>query len=134
MPTAARRTIIGLLLLVAALSVFGLTRLESGKDTADESVIIESINPANNDKTLQQGQITVDLLTGWDASFSVDERPIPDDQIVKVREQGTFMFQPGTGKALEYFPAGQNCVTMTYWQIATGPDQSYTKRWCFTAV
>ena len=132
-PTAVRRSIIALLLCVAALSVYGLTRLDSGTPKADEN-IIESINPGDNDKTLQQGQLTVDLLTGWDASLSIDQKHIPDDQLVKVREQGKFTFQPGRGKELEYFPAGQNCVILTYWQIATGPSQSFTKTWCFTAT
>ena len=67
------------------------------------------------------------------ASVTIDQREIPDNQVVKVPEQGQLTFQPGKDKALEYFPAGQNCVIFTYWQVATGPESSFTKNWCFTA-
>lgn len=133
MPTWVRRLIIALLLGVAALAAVGLTRLSSG-DSQPVSSIIESITPGNGDSALQQGQLTVDLLTGWDGSLTIDGKAIPDSQVTKVREQGKLTFQPGAGKVLEYFPAGQNCVTLKYWQLATGPEQSFTKAWCFTAV
>ena len=133
MPTAVRRLIIAMLLLIVAGSIFGLTRL-SGGSSQPVSAVIESINPANGDSTLQQGQITVDLLTGWDGKFTIDQREIPDNEVIKIREQGKLIFQPGKGKTLEYFPAGQNCVTLTYWQVATGPETSFTKPWCFTSV
>jgi hypothetical protein len=133
MPTAVRRSLIAALLVIVALSLFGLTRLNSS-GTKTLPNIIESINPADGDKTLQQGQIAVDLLSGWDGRLSIDQRDIPDSEVTKVPQQGTLSFQPGPGKALEYFPAGQNCVVLTYWQLATGPDQSFTKNWCFTAV
>ena len=133
MPTAVRRSIIAGLLLIVASSVFGLTRLSSGPSQPVNS-IIESISPDNGQSTLQQGQLTVDLLSGWDGRLTIDQREIPDDQVTKIREQGLLKFQPGKGKALEYFPAGQNCVTLTYWQLATGPEQSFAKQWCFTAL
>jgi len=134
MPTAVRRSIIALLLLVAALAAFGLTRL-SGTPSPPIDTIIESREPEEGDKVLQQSQITIDLLSGWDGKLTIDGIAIPDDQVVKVREQGIIRFQPARGKALEYFPAGQNCITFTYWQLATGPEQSFTaKPWCFTAV
>lgn len=133
MPVAVRRLIIALLLVVVAVAIVGLVRLPSSTPKASND-IIESLTPAENDKTLQQGQVIADLLTGWDAKFTIDGKPIPDEQVAKVPQQGKFTFQPGPGKALEYFPAGQNCATLTYWQIATGPEQSFTKQWCFTAV
>ena len=132
MPTAVRRSIIAVLLLIVAGSVYGITQLKSGPNVAS-SQIIESVSPDNGEKTLQQGQITIDLLSGWDAKLSIDQKAIPDDQLIKVKEQGLIKFQPGTGKALEYFPAGQNCAELTYWQTVA-PDQTFTKQWCFTSV
>ena len=98
MPTAVRRSIIGVLLLVVAGSVFGLTRLSSGPSQPVDT-IIESISPDNGQSTLQQGQVSVDLLSGWDGRLTIDQKQIPDDQVVKVREQGTLKFQPGPRKA-----------------------------------
>ena len=132
MPTAVRRSIIAVLLLIVVGSIYGLTQLKSGPNVAS-SQIIESVSPDNGEKTLQQGQITIDLLSGWDAKLSIDQKAIPDDQLIKVKEQGLIKFQPGTGKALEYFPAGQNCAELTYWQTIA-PDQTFTKQWCFTSV
>ena len=133
MPTAVRRSIIAALLVVVAGSVFGLTRLSSGQSKPVDA-IIESINPDNGQSGLQQGQLSIDLLSGWDGRLTIDQKQIPDDQVTKIREQGMIKFQPGKGKALEYFPAGQNCVILTYWQLATGPEQSFQKQWCFTAL
>jgi len=133
MPTAVRRGIIAVLLVIAASAAFGLSRLSSGPPMPVDS-IVESVTPGNGESTLQQGQITVDLLAGWDGKLMIDQREIPEDQLTKIREQGLIKFQPGPGKALEYFPAGQNCVTLTFWQIATGPEQSFQKPWCFTAL
>jgi len=132
MPTSIK-IVIGVLLL----GIVGFSVLYFVKSPGDSSKplagVIESINPQDGDKTLQNGQITVDLLTGWTGRFTIDQKEIPDNQVVKVPEQGLLTFQPGKGKALEYFPAGQNCVIFTYWQVATGPDSSFTKNWCFTA-
>ena len=134
MPVAVRRLIIALLLLVAGSAVFGLTQLSS-EPSQPLDTIIESRQPNDGEKILQQSQITIDLLSGWDGKLTIDGIAIPDDQLIKVREQGIIRFQPAKGKALEYFPAGQNCVSFTYWQLATGPDQSFTaKPWCFTSV
>ena len=137
MPKAVRRTIIAVLLAVAALAAFGLTRLGTDGSQPDES-ILRSFSPAANDKIPQQGQIKVDLMTGWDGTLTVDQREIPKDQLIRNTDERlasyqSLIFQPGTGKALEYFPAGQNCATVTYWQVATGPSQSFTKTWCFTS-
>jgi hypothetical protein len=134
MPVAVRRLIIVLLLVVAGSAAFGLTRLSSEPSQPLDS-IIESRQPNDGEKILQQSQITIDLLSGWDGKLTIDGIAIPDDQLIKVREQGIIRFQPAKGKALEYFPAGQNCISFTYWQLATGPDQSFTaKPWCFTSV
>ena len=133
MPTAVRRSIIAVLLLVVAASVYGLTRLDSSESNAT-TAIVQSVSPANNDKILQQSPIDIDLETGWDARLTIDQRAIPPEQLERVEAQGKFTFQPGPGKAFETFPAGQNCATLTYWQIRTGPGQSFDYQWCFTVL
>jgi hypothetical protein len=137
MPTAVRRSIIAVLLLIAAGAAVAVTRLpQSTEQPVDEVVPI--VTPGPNDKIPQQSQIKIDLLAGWAAKLTVDQREIPDDQLNRsgdptVRSRQQLLFQPGPGKALESFPAGQNCASLSYWQIASGPGQSFTKAWCFTA-
>ena len=137
MPTAVRRSIIALLLVIAAGATFMLTRLPQGGEQPSTD-IVRSISPGNNEKIPQQGQIKIELLSGWAGRLQVDQRTIPDNQLNRsedptVASLQQLIFQPGPGKALEYFPAGQNCATLTYWQLRTGPGQSFTKDWCFTS-
>lgn len=132
MPTSIKVLIGAILAALVGVSVLYFVKAP-GSSNEPVSAIIESISPGNGDKTLQNGQLSIDLLTGWDASLVIDGKPIPDDQLKKVPPQGTIVFQPGPDKVLESFPAGQNCVVMTYWQLATGPDTSFSKSWCFTS-
>jgi hypothetical protein len=137
MPTAVRRSIIAVLLVIAGSAVFGLTRLPQGT-TEPASDIVRSISPGANEKIPQQGQIKIELMAGWAGRLQVDQRDIPENQINRsadptLASHQQLLFQPGPNKALEYFPAGQNCATLTYWQIRTGPDQSFTRTWCFTS-
>jgi hypothetical protein len=137
MPTAVRRSIIAVLLVIAAGSAVLLTRLPSGTNQPT-SDIVSSISPGPNEKIPQQGQIVIQLMAGWAGRLQVDQRTIPDSQLNRsedptVASHQQLIFQPGPGKALEYFPAGQNCATLTYWQLRTGPEQSFTKDWCFTS-
>jgi hypothetical protein len=137
MPTAVRRSIIAALLLIAGAAAFMITRLPQGRDQPS-SGIVRAISPGENEKIPQQGQIKIDLMAGWAGRLQVDQRTIPDNQLNRsedptVASHQQLLFQPGPGKALEYFPAGQNCATLTYWQLRTGPAQSFTKDWCFTS-
>ena len=105
---------------------------KEGSPTADSS-IIESVSPDKGSSALQQSAVTIDLLSGWDASLVIDGRAIPDDQLDKVTAQGTVTFQPGPGKEFEFLQAGQNCVVATYWPLSS-PEQKFTTNWCFTAT
>jgi len=123
----------GLLLIVLATVVVSI-QLDMGSGSSPESLVIERLLPGESDKTLQQGEVGIDLLSGWTADLRINEVPIPDDELDRVTELGLITFRPGPGKAVEYLLAGQNCATATYWQIATGPEQSFTRTWCFSAV
>jgi hypothetical protein len=137
MPTAVRRTIIAVLLVVAAGSAVMVARLPAGT-VEPASDVVRSITPGPNEQIPQQGQIKIELLAGWAGRLTVDQIPIPESQINRAEDpmlasHQHLLFQPGPGKALEHFPAGQNCATLTYWPLRTGPDQSFTRTWCFTA-
>ena len=133
MPTAVRRSIIAALLLVVVLAVYGLTRLDSGTSDATTAVI-QSLTPDNNDKIRQQATIEIDLESGWTGDLTIAERKIPPEQLDRVEPQGKLSFTPGPGKAFEFFPAGQNCASLDYWEVRTGPTQTFNRRWCFTVL
>jgi hypothetical protein len=137
MSPLARRILIAALLLVAFGAAVQVARLPQSADQPS-SEIVKSITPGPNEKIVQQGQIRIQLLSGWAGQLTIDQRPIPDPQINRNQDptlatHQQLLFQPGPGKALEYFPPGQNCASLTYWQLKTGPSQSFVKNWCFTA-
>jgi hypothetical protein len=134
MPTAVRRLIIAVLLLIAGSAAFGLTRLNSSPSPPVDS-IIESRNPQDGEKILQQAQITIDLLSGWDGKLTIDGIAIPRSQLRLVPQQNQVFFTPGEGKAIEELEAGDTCVTATIWKSSEGPGKdSQPVQWCFTVT
>lgn len=122
-----------LLALVAVVVVF-LVVGDDGNGGTPQDQVIEALIPGEQEATLQQGEVGIDLLAGWDASLVVDGVDIPDDQLDKLTDLGIVTYTPGQGKAVEFWRAGQSCVTATYWQLATGPETSFEIAWCFTAL
>ena len=133
-PKAIKYGVIPALLCVVAVAIVFLATSDEGGGGSPEAQVIESLIPGDGEATLQQGEVGIDLLTGWDASLTVDGVALPDDQLDKLLDLGLITFTPGEGKAVEFWRAGQSCVTATYWQRATGPEQSFTRSWCFTAL
>lgn len=138
-PTAAKMTTaqklllcIPLLVALGAGAVLWLNNSQSSGN-ADEDKIIEEISPLANSSVLQQSPVSIDLQSGWDASLSINGKPIPDDQLTKVPAQGKVTFQPGPGKEYEFLQAAQNCVVATYWPLSN-PEQKFHKNWCFKAT
>lgn len=126
--------VIPLLLVVATVAVASLIVRDGGSGGSPEDQVIEALIPGELDSVLRQDEVGIDLINGWDASLSINQTPIPDDELVKVTDLGQITFRPGEGKTLAALDLGQNCATATYWQIATGPEQSFTRTWCFTAL
>lgn len=132
--TTKQKIALAIPLVIAAVAIVAAFYVGGGSDTppADDRVV-EALIPGNNDKVLQQAEVGIDLQSGWDGSLTVDGTPIPLDQLNKVLPLGRITFQPGPGKALEYLPAGQNCVVARFWPQAT-PEQNLSRSWCFTVV
>ena len=129
----AVKILLAALLLVAAGGIFSANRLTNESTAVFGNGTIQQVTPNNNDKIPQQGQVGIKLATGYKATLTVNGIPVPDDQIDEIAAFNQFLFQPGSGKVVEAWPAGQNCVTATYFQYATGPSQPSTYTWCFTA-
>lgn len=134
MPKLVKFVIIPGLLLVVLATVLVSIQLDADSGSSPDALVIERLLPGEADKTLQQGEVGIDLIAGWTAELSINETAIPEDELDRVVDLGLVTFRPGPGKAVEYLVAGQNCAKATYWQVATGPEQSFTRSWCFTAV
>lgn len=135
MPKVVKLVVIPLLLLVAVGAVVTLFRRDGDSGGTPEAQVIERLIPGEGDSTIAQAAVGIDLITGWDASLTINQVPIPDDQLQKTLDLGQITFDPGEGKVIEALNGQQqNCATATYWQLATGPEQSFTRTWCFTAL
>ena len=95
---------------------------------------IERLIPEPDSKILQQDQVGIDLAPGYEATLQIDQTPNPDDQLTKVGPLNQVFFQPGPGKAFEFWPAGQNCVVATFWKTEQGPTSAVNRSWCFSVL
>lgn len=122
------------LVAVVVVAVYALVQLADTNATNLESGSIERLIPTPDSKILQQDQIGIDLATGYEASLAVNGTPLPLDEVLVVPALNQVFFQPGPGKAFEFWPAGRNCVVATFWRTETGPGQSAARTWCFSVV
>ncbi|HET9444012.1 MAG TPA: hypothetical protein VFO65_11855, partial [Acidimicrobiales bacterium] len=91
--------------------------------------------PAAGTVFVRQGAIAVELGFGYDGELSVNNRPIPDDQVDRIAGINRLSFTPGPGKELEALPEGRNCVSVTFWTTAAGRESAGRPfSWCFTAA
>lgn len=132
----------------------GVLRSVSGEEVTELPDAIQSISPAPDaEQVLQQTQVVIDLLEGYEGAltidgvelptFRLDEVPLgvePGEQIevppgaVFEPGNGTLSFSPGQGSGIDSFEPGRHTVTVTYWRIEEGPDTARTYRWAFEVV
>jgi hypothetical protein len=121
------------LAVVVAVAVTLLVRT-GGKESASEAGgAVDRLIPTANAKILQQEVVGIDLTAGYEAELAVNGVPLPLDQLTVERGLNTVTFQPGPGKDFEQWPAGQSCLTATFWPSAS-PTQTDLRTWCFTVV
>lgn len=124
--------LIPVLLSVATVAAVMASGLGSGGGSPESQVIVE-LQPEEESNVLRQSRLGIVLIPGWDADLRVNGVDIPRDQLNRNLDLGEIMFQPGEGRAVEALPPGNNCISATYWQLATGPEQSFVRSWCFNA-
>jgi len=111
---------------------------------------IEALIPEENSEVLRQSAVGIDLAPGYNAELTINDVPIPPDQINVLRSEenpresaGTggsfgstlnrFVFQPLDGRAVPELLGGRNCVVAEYWPLSDPSARSRIK-WCFTAL
>lgn len=124
--------LIPVLLSLATVAAVMASGLGPGGGSPESQVIVE-LHPEPESNVLRQSRVGITLVPGWEATLRVNGVDIPRDQTSRNLELGEFTFQPGTGRAVESLPPGTNCLSATYWQLATGPEESFVRSWCFNA-
>jgi hypothetical protein len=106
----------------------------TGPPSANVNSAIESVFPSRNTLDLRQAVVGVDLSNNYKfISLSIDNKPIPQDQIDFVTALNQASYRPASGKEISTFTPGTHCATAQYEPLegvqAVNDSGSYT--WCF---
>jgi hypothetical protein len=140
------------------LMVWGLMVAITGDEGINRPEAIESVQPVENAvQVLQQERIVVDLAPGYEARLILDGIELPTaiigqsevdpdvqaqpGQQVELPTTAIFdpgnaviSFQPTSGAPVETLEQGTREVTVVYWRIEDGPQQSRQYTWRFEVV
>lgn len=94
---------------------------------------IQAVAPEPGSNVLSQSDVLVDLAVGYTAEIEINGFVIPEEQLFRVSGLNQLSYEPRTGKVVPSLRADQNCVTVDYWLIAQGPEDSQSYTWCFDA-
>ena len=122
------------LLAIAVVCIVLAARLGTSDTSQLDEDRIQRLIPTPGAKILQQDIIGIDMAPGYEASLVLNGIPLPLDQTYTVPQLNQVTFKAGPGKVYETLPAGENCLTATYWQSAFGPKVSSVRSWCFTVI
>ena len=135
--------------------VMGLGSGATGRDAQRLPAVIERMSPGPGDQVLQQSQIMVDFVDGYEASLMVDgieldttrldelsadgAQPRPGAQVeippTAIYDPGnyTISFLPQEGAPITTFSQGTHTATVTFWKVIEGPAKSRSFSWEFDA-
>ena len=132
----------------------GLDSAQTGRDAQRIPSVIEEMSPAPGDEVLQQSQVSVDFVAGYEARITIDGKALettrldelsaeananPGAQVdlppTAIWDPGNYIisFTPQPDAPIESFSQGTHTVTVTFWKMVEGPTRSRTFTWEFTA-
>ena len=137
------------------LIVMGLGSGATGRDAQRLPDVIERMSPGPGDQVLQQSQIFVDFIEGYEASLTVDgvelettrldelstngASPRPGAQVevppTAIYDPGnyTISFLPQEGAPITTFIQGAHTATVKFWKVIEGPAKARSFSWEFEA-
>jgi hypothetical protein len=123
-----------------ALLVVGLsgTRPTAAPITYSDPAV-QSLQPEPGVLALRQEAIAVTLKPNYGLAqqagpgMSINDTPIPQDQVQVQPGLNEYSFSPGSGKVLSTLPPGRNCASILI-KVASDPsDQGHAFGWCFNS-
>ena len=127
--TPRRLVTTALLLLAVVVSVVGLQSVKDQRATICSHGVVTSLVPCPGDTDLRQGAIGVVMANGWQASLTVDNTAIPEDEVVVRGQQ--FLFTPGPGTITGALTPGQHSATVSFYPTTLGPSAAQQFSWSF---
>lgn len=118
--------------------VVAVMAASTGGDRTSETLpeYVDRLEPTSGSQILSQSTVGVDIAEGYDAFLIIDGKEIKTqaDGLIKQLSNGTVMFTPGVGRAVESLPSGRNCVTAMVWEITEGERTAKPTNWCFNVT
>ena len=142
---------IGLILIV-----MGLQSATTGREAKNIPAAIEEMSPGPGDQVVQQAQISVDFIDGYEASLVIDGIALETTRLDELSAEGnaklepgaqveippTAIFDPGNyiisftpqdGAPIEVFTQGTHKATVIYWKMTDGREKARSYSWEFDA-
>lgn len=135
--------------------VLGFRAGITGREAQRLPASIEMMTPGPNDQVLQQSQVFVDFVEGYEASLTIDGIELETTRLDELTSSGnalepgqqveipptaiydpgnfTISFTPQIGAPIEAFTQGEHEAIVTYWKIEDGPNKARTFKWQFEA-
>lgn len=125
-----RRVVIAALLLVAAGMVWysGTIKGEPSDPGLTDSAVERLIPARDTPSALRQGEIGIDLASGYDADLRINGVDIPQDEERNVGPENQIYFMPGEGKSIESLAPGNVQVTAIIWRPTDGESRESGSR------
>lgn len=137
------------------LIVWGFSSGTTGREAQRIPVVIERMAPGPGDQVVQQAQVSVDFVEGYEASLTIDgiildttrldeltdpSKPVkPGAQVelppTAVYDPGNFIisYTPQDGAPIETFTQGTHTAIVRYWKTIEGPTKANSFTWEFEA-
>jgi hypothetical protein len=141
---------IGLFLIIT-----GLQAGSTGRDAQRIPAVIERMSPGPGDQVLQQSQILVDFIDGYEAELTVDGVDIPTTRLDELTGDGvaprpgaqveipstaiydpgnyTISFLPQEGAPITTLTQGVHTAVVRYWKVEDGKNKARSFSWEFQA-
>ena len=134
----------------------GLQSATTGREAQNIPAVIEDMRPGPGDQVVQQAQVSVDFVEGYEASLEIDGIALETTRLDELSAEGNSSLEPGAqveipptaiydpgnyiisftpqeGAPIEVFTQGTHTATVTYWKIIDGKAKARSFTWEFEA-
>ena len=127
----------------------------TGRDAQRLPDVIERMSPGPGDQVLQQSQILVDFVAGYNASLVIDGIALETTRLDELSDNGatpkpgaqveipptaiydpgnyTISFLPQDGAPITTLSQGTHTATVLFWKNTEGPEKARSFTWKFSA-
>ena len=127
--TPRRLVTTALLLLAVVVSVYGLQSVKDQRAVSCSYGPVTRLFPCPGDTDLSQGEIGVEMASGYQVELTVDNTVVPMDE-VSVQGSG-FFYTPGPGTATGALAPGEHTARVSFYLATAGPATAQQYAWNF---